>query len=80
VCVQGAVTDQNAGRRLQKYANDLSSAPGVIPWADIMLESSAREAFLDALQGMLDGTVSPEGVLQRLREAHAQARVEAASE
>jgi raffinose/stachyose/melibiose transport system substrate-binding protein len=80
VCVEGAVTDQNAGPRLQKYANDLSSAPGVTPWADIMLESSVREAFLDALQGMLDGTVSPEGVLQRLREAHAKAREEAAQE
>lgn len=80
VCVKGAVTDQNAGRHLQKYANDLSAAPGVIPWADIMLESNVREAFLDALQGMLDGTVSPEGVLQRLREAHAKAREEAARE
>lgn len=74
VCVKGAVNKRTAGERLQRYAADLESTPGVTPWADIMLEASVREVFLDSLQGMLDGTVTPEQVLDSLRAAHARAR------
>jgi len=80
VCVKGAVNEQTAGDKLRRYAADLEAAPGVTPWADIMLESSVREAYLDALSGMLDGTVSPEDVLATLRDAHAKARAETRTE
>jgi raffinose/stachyose/melibiose transport system substrate-binding protein len=80
VCVKGAVNEQTAGDKLLRYATDLEAAPGVTPWADIMLESSVREAYLDSLSGTLDGTVSPEDVLTTLRNAHAKARAETGTE
>ncbi len=78
VCVKGAVNEKTADAKLLRYARDLESAPGVTPWADIMLESTVREAFLNSLQGMLDHSVTPEQVLEDLRAAHAKARAELA--
>jgi raffinose/stachyose/melibiose transport system substrate-binding protein len=76
VCVKGAVNEKTADAKLLRYARDLENAPGACPWADIMLESSVREVFLNSLQGMLDHTVTPEKVLEDLRAAHAKARSE----
>jgi raffinose/stachyose/melibiose transport system substrate-binding protein len=76
VCVKGAVNEETADPKLLRYARDLESAPAVVPWADIMLESSVREVFLSSLQGMVDHSVTPEKVLDDLRAAHAKARAE----
>ncbi len=76
VCVKGSVNENTAGEKLRHYARDLEAAPGITPWADVMLEASVREVFLDAMQGMLDHTVTPEQVLESLRAAHAEARGE----
>ncbi|MEI6502222.1 MAG: extracellular solute-binding protein [Armatimonadota bacterium] len=75
VQVQGAVTDQNAGPRLRKYRDTVQKATSLSAWTDTMMEESVAQAYMTGVQGLVEGTLKPQqvmdAVIKRQREVKA---------
>ncbi len=68
VQVQGAVTEQNAGPRLRKYAEMVRRASCIAPWADTMMEESVALTYLNGIQNLLEGKSTPQQIMQAVRQ------------
>ncbi|MHB8996910.1 MAG: ABC transporter substrate-binding protein [Armatimonadota bacterium] len=64
VQVQGAVTEQNSGPRLQKYRDMVEKATCLSAWTDTMMEESVAQAYMTGVQGLVEGTQTPQQVMQ----------------
>ncbi len=74
VQVRGAVTEQNAGPRLRKYAQIVEQAETVAPWMDTMMERSVAEEYMNGVQALLDGSITPEQIMENVRERQAKVK------
>lgn len=76
VQVKGAVTQENAGARLAKYMQMVEQAPRISAWADTMMEESVAQAYMGAVQELLDGKATSAQVMDRVRERQKAVRRE----
>lgn len=67
VQVQGAVTDKNAGPRLRKYADMVKKTNCLSAWTDTMMEESVAQAYMTGIQGLIEGTKTPQQVIADVR-------------
>jgi raffinose/stachyose/melibiose transport system substrate-binding protein len=68
VQVQGAVTEQNAGPRLRKYADIVKSASCLSAWTDTLMEESVAQAYMGGIQNLIEGKATPAEVLTAVRQ------------
>lgn len=71
VPVKGAVTQDNAGPRLQKYARIVENAQTITPWMDIMMERTVAEEYMNGVRRLLAAETTPEKIMQRVRNRQA---------
>jgi len=78
VLVTGAVTEENADDVLLKYARQVEAAPTIVPWADTLMERSVAEVLLDGCQALIEGSTTPEQIMDdiRTRQAEVKQRLE----
>jgi raffinose/stachyose/melibiose transport system substrate-binding protein len=78
VLVEGSVTEENADEYLLRYAEQVATAPTIVPWADTLMERSVAETLMDGCQALIDGSITPEQVMAnvRKRQAEVKARLE----
>lgn len=74
--VKGAVTEEIAGARLAKYAQIVEAAQTIAPWMDTMCEGTVAEEYMNGVQALLDGSMSPEEVMKNTRARQAKAKQE----
>lgn len=67
VQVQGAVTDQNAGPRLRKYADMVQKTNCLSAWTDTLMEESVAQAYMTGIQTLIEGKATPQQVMQAVR-------------
>lgn len=68
VQVKGAVTDKNAGEHLRKYAATVERAKQITPWMDTMMEATVADEYMNGVQALLAGSMTPEQVMGKVRE------------
>ncbi|MCE5240312.1 extracellular solute-binding protein [bacterium] len=68
VQVQGAVTAENAGPRLRKYADIVKAAPCLSAWTDTLMEESVAQAYMGGIQNLLEGKKTPSDVMTAVRQ------------
>ncbi|MFP3903450.1 MAG: ABC transporter substrate-binding protein [Armatimonadota bacterium] len=71
VQVNEAVTSENAGPKLQKYARMVEEADTITPWMDTMMVRTVAEEYMNGVQALIDGDTTPEGVMQQVRKRQA---------
>jgi len=76
VQVRGAVTEDNAGPRLRKYAQVVEQAGEIAAWMDTMMDRTVAEEYMNGVQALLEGTVTPQQVMQNVRARQAKAKQE----
>ncbi|NLO07252.1 MAG: extracellular solute-binding protein [candidate division WS1 bacterium] len=74
VLVNGAVTEQNADEHLLRYARQVEAAPTIVPWADTLLERSVAEVLLDGCQALVEGSITPEQIMDNMRARQANVK------
>lgn len=74
VLVDGAVTEDNADEHLLRYARQVEAAPTIVPWADTLMERSVAEVLLDGCQALLDGSTTPERIMENIRTRQAEVK------
>ena len=74
--VQGAVDEQIAGPHLAKYAQVVEQAKQITPWMDTMMEASVAEEYMNGVQALLAGTMTPEQVIENVRKKQAAVKKE----
>ena len=74
VQVKGAVTEDNAGPRLQKYAEIVEAARTITPWMDTMMERSVAEEYMNGVQALLDGSMTPDQIMDTVRKRQARVK------
>jgi raffinose/stachyose/melibiose transport system substrate-binding protein len=76
------VTEENAGPRLRKYASIVEQARQITPWMDTMMEATVAEEYMNGVQALLGGSMTPEQVMAKVRERQAavKARMQAAQD
>lgn len=76
VQVEGAVTEQNAGPRLQEYATVVKNADCLAAWADTMMEESVAQAYMGGVQSLIEGKATPEQVMSAVRQRQREVKRE----
>ncbi len=76
--VQGAVDEEIAGPKLAKYAKMVEEAKQITPWMDTMMEATVAEEYMNGVQGLLGGTMTPEQVMEKVRARQAAVKREMA--
>lgn len=74
VLVEGSVTEENADQHLLQYAQQVEAAPTIVPWADTLMERSVAEVLLDGCQMLIDGTITPEKIMDDIRARQASVK------
>lgn len=74
VLVRGAVTEANADEHLLRYAQEVAAAPTIVPWADTLLERSVAETLMDGCQALIEGSITPEEILDNMRSRQAEVK------
>ena len=65
--VKGAVTDENAGPMVRKGLEVLNAASGLALWLDTDMDARSTETLLAGSQAIIDGSQTPEQVMQAVR-------------
>ena len=76
VQVQGAVEEKTSGPHLFKYAQMVEQAKQITPWMDTMMEATVAEEYMNGVQGLLGGTMTPEQVIEKVRQRQAVVKKE----
>lgn len=76
VQVKGAVTEANAGKRLARYMEMVENASRIHAWADTLMEESVAQAYMGGVQELLEKRITPEEVMQRVRDRQKAVRRE----
>lgn len=63
-----AVDPESAPWQMQFVVNDLAEAEGAVSWLDVVLENRVSEVYLNAIQEVLAGTMTPEEAVAAVRE------------
>ncbi len=74
VQVRGAVTEQNAGPILRKYAQVVEQADTIAPWMDTMMERSVAEEYMNGVQALLDHNITPQQIMVNVRQRQAKVK------
>jgi raffinose/stachyose/melibiose transport system substrate-binding protein len=74
VLVNGSVTEQNADEHLLRYARQVEAAPTIVPWADTLMERSVAEVLLGGCQALIEGSMTPEQIMQNIRTRQAEVK------
>ncbi len=74
VQVPSAVTAENAGPYLAKYAKMAEETKTITPWMDTMMTRIVAEEYMNGVQALLDGTMSPQQIIASVRKTQAQAK------
>jgi len=74
VQVVGAVDPEKAAPHLRKYARMVEAAKEIDPWMDTMMEATVADEYMNGVQALLAGTMTPEEVIQKTRERQAQVK------
>jgi raffinose/stachyose/melibiose transport system substrate-binding protein len=74
VLVEGSVTEENADEHLLRYARQVEAAPTIVPWADTLMERSVAEVLLDGCQALIDGSTTPEQIMDSMRTRQAEVK------
>lgn len=72
--VAGSTTAENSDDHLQKALRTIQSASSMAIWLDTVTQADVANAYLAGVQGMLDGSKTPEDVMNDVRAAAARAR------
>jgi raffinose/stachyose/melibiose transport system substrate-binding protein len=71
VQVRGAVDEKTAAPYLAKYAKMVEQAQQITPWMDTMMEATVAEEYMNGVQGLLGGTMTPQQVIEKVRQRQA---------
>lgn len=63
-----AVDPDTAPWHMLFVANDLAEAEGAVSWLDVVLENRVSEVYLNAIQEVLSGTMTPEDAVAAVRD------------
>jgi raffinose/stachyose/melibiose transport system substrate-binding protein len=74
VQVMGAVSEDNAGPRLAKYARIVEQAEEIAPWMDTMMEASVADEYMNGVQALLDGRMTPKQIMEAVRQRQARVK------
>lgn len=72
--VQGTATEENAFPQLQEVLADISEASDFAIWLDTVTNAEVANAYLSGVQGILDGSNDPAGVMDDVRAAAEKAK------
>lgn len=72
--VAGSTTADNSDDHLQKALTTIQNATSMAIWLDTVTQADVANAYLAGVQGMLDGSKTPESVMDDVRAAAARAR------
>lgn len=72
--VQGTATEANSFPQLEKALADISSANDFAIWLDTVTNAEVANAYLSGVEGILDGSNDPAGVMDDVRAAAAKAK------
>lgn len=76
VLVKGAVDRNNADAHLLRYAQQVETAKQIMPWADTLMARIVAEALLDGCQALIDGKITPEQIMNNIRERQRKFKAE----
>lgn len=76
VQVKGAVDETVSGPRLAKYAKMVEQATQITPWMDTMMEATVAEEYMNGVQALLAGTMTPQQVIDKVRARQAAVKKE----
>jgi raffinose/stachyose/melibiose transport system substrate-binding protein len=62
-----ALTDEIGTPELRNVVSDLATTEGAVAWLDVVLENSVSEAYLNAIQEVLAGTLTPTQAMENIR-------------
>ncbi|MCG8510377.1 MAG: hypothetical protein MI741_14210, partial [Rhodospirillales bacterium] len=65
--VKGAVTAENADERVLQGLEFLDAATGLALWLDTDMDARSTEVLLAGSQAILNGTETPEQVMEKVR-------------
>ncbi|MDZ4769353.1 MAG: extracellular solute-binding protein [Chloroflexota bacterium] len=74
-----AVSSDNASPQLIFVVEDLNETAGAVLWLDVILENRVSEAYLNGIQEVLAGTLTPEQAVAAIREQALAVQLERAS-
>lgn len=74
--VKGAVTAENADERVLQGLKELDAASGLALWLDTDMDARSTEVLLAGAQGIINGTETPEGVMEEVRATARQVKQE----
>jgi len=78
--VNSAAIDEDLMSAEQLFVvNDLATADGAVAWLDVVLENSVSEVYLNAIQEVYAGTLTPEDAVAAIREQALVAKAELGS-
>jgi raffinose/stachyose/melibiose transport system substrate-binding protein len=63
-----AVSPETASDELVFVVDDLNNTDGAVLWLDVILENRISEVYLNSIQEVLAGTLTPEDAVARVRE------------
>ena len=75
--VQGSATADNTFPQNVMVVQDIAKAKGMAIWLDTVTQIDVANAYLNGVQGMLDGTKKPADVVADVQAAAAKAKTEA---
>jgi raffinose/stachyose/melibiose transport system substrate-binding protein len=75
--VQGSATADNTFPQNVTVVQDIAKAKGMAIWLDTVTQIDVANAYLNGVQGMLDGTKKPADVVADVQAAAAKAKTEA---
>ncbi|MFT3871278.1 MAG: extracellular solute-binding protein [Nocardioides sp.] len=75
--VQGTATAENSFPQLEDALADISKADDFAIWLDTVTDADVANAYLSGVQGILDGSNDPEGVMEDVQKAAEKAKQQA---
>lgn len=74
-----AVSEETASPELIYVVDDLATTEGAVLWLDVILENRVSEVYLNSIQEVLAGTLTPEEAVAAIREQALAVQAERAS-
>ena len=72
--VQGTATSENSFPQLEATLADISKASDFAIWLDTVTNAKVADAYLSGVEGILDGSNDPAGVMENVRAAAEKAK------
>ena len=72
--VKGSATSENSFPQLESALEDINAASQFAIWLDTVTHADVANAYLSGVQGIVDGSQSPEQVMTAVQAAAAKAK------